>query len=536
MMATRALTARISTTRATAYRSGEQGENKDSITSTSSRAAIDMCGNIVVEEHTPLANQGISSRKPVIMMQKQQRQETATTNTTKQNSLFRRRRRRQQPAPPSCSQQERYRNDTTDDASEPEEEFCTKNHQTFAEQGQPQQSEHPLSFLTIRERLLQRWQHHSKPTTSSSNNKNTNLLFASSSDATLAASSSNGSTFYCSLRRLSSLKSWGSLSSSLHHLGVSTGGIRIPTVVHEIAEEEDEQRQPQQPPQELHREDNPQDISSPSHPPISPTTSSSRFFATPTLHQNETLSPPLIQVQEVRLVDNAGQTGTYTGTLLESKPHGTGIMVYQDEGLIYDGQWYRGDWCGMAKLMDTQNGHVYEGGFFDNYKHGLGVLQYADGRIYDGIFALGVLEGKGHLEYPDGTKYWGHWTSDGVEHGRGKKMFVDGREFDGEFLNGIMHGHGRMTFPDGSWYLGEWIDGEPNGLGMSVEPDGRLLFEGTFCHGKPIEGSSFPNSQKKSEGDFLLYRSSVAKHGGTLVGNIPKQVMCMRQDKLLHWQ
>jgi hypothetical protein len=212
------------------------------------------------------------------------------------------------------------------------------------------------------------------------------------------------------------------------------------------------------------------------------------------------------------------------------------LQQYQQQEepvLIYEGQWHKGDWCGFGTLVDIEHGHTYEGGFFDNYKHGYGVLKYADGRVYDGIFALGVLEGKGHLEYPDGTTYWGHWTSDGIEHGRGKKTFADGRVYDGEFEKGVLHGHGRMTFQDGSWYLGEWMDGEPNGLGIHVQGDGNLLFEGTFCNGRPIEGSSCPSRTKISDGDFLLYRTSMSRNG-TLVGKIPNQV-CMMQGTKIHW-
>jgi hypothetical protein len=253
---------------------------------------------------------------------------------------------------------------------------------------------------------------------------------------------------------------------------------------------------------------------------------------------------------ELTLDEDKGEMGLYTGTLdMDSKkPHGKGKMLYFCTGceddrpletsqeferpssepfLIYDGQWAKGDWCGFGTLVDLRHGHTYEGGFFDNYKHGLGVLQYGDGRIYDGIFAFGKLEGKGHLEYSDGSTYWGHWTSDGIEHGRGKKVFADGRVYDGEFDNGMLHGHGKMTYADGSWYLGEWCDGEPNGLGIQVAVDGNLEFEGTFIHGRPIQSASCP-SHRKSEGDFLCYRSSLAKHG-TLVGNIPKHVY-MRDD------
>jgi hypothetical protein len=303
---------------------------------------------------------------------------------------------------------------------------------------------------------------------------------------------------------------------------------------------------------------------------LSPSLSSSscptsRFFATPaSINNMPTIGglsmSPFSRVDEEYISDSAGQYGMYSGTLDNEtqKPHGRGKMVYsrnrdvnnndvgnndydyadlphrqqEEPVLIFDGQWHKGDWCGFGTLTDLEHGHTYEGGFFDNYKHGYGVLKYSDGRVYDGIFALGVLEGKGHLEYPDGTTYWGHWTSDGIEHGRGKKVFADKSVYDGEFLKGVMHGHGRLTWNDGSWYLGEFMDGEPNGLGMQVLPDGTLFFEGTFSHGKPIEGSSFPTCNKKSDGNFLLYRSSLSRHG-TLVGNIPKQV-CLQGTKL-HW-
>jgi hypothetical protein len=248
-------------------------------------------------------------------------------------------------------------------------------------------------------------------------------------------------------------------------------------------------------------------------------------------HDRRSISEYMVSVQQIAYTDNAGQRGMYSGTVdrRNDRPNGYGIMIYPKEDLIYDGQWVNGDWCGFGRLIDVQYQHIYQGGFFDNYKHGLGVLQHSDGRIYDGTFALGKLDGKGHLQYPDGTKYWGGWTEDGIEHGRGKMIFEDGRVYDGEFDHGTINGHGRMTYPDGSWYLGEWMDGQKNGLGMDVGSDGSLVWEGTFCNSRPIEGSSCPNTSNKSEGDFLLYRSSIAPHG-TLVGSIPKEV-CMRDIK-----
>eukprot|EP00934_Nitzschia_sp_Nitz4_P008427 Nitzschia sp. Nitz4//scaffold36_size144017//107978//109126//NITZ4_003109-RA/size144017-processed-gene-0.275-mRNA-1//-1//CDS//3329549525//8417//frame0 len=231
-----------------------------------------------------------------------------------------------------------------------------------------------------------------------------------------------------------------------------------------------------------------------------------------------------VMVHSVPMVDSKEQEGTYTGALDKRtmKPHGQGTMAYKDS--IYEGQWVNGDWCGFGHLTDTNSGDVYEGGFFDNMKHGSGVMKYADGRVYDGMFMLDKIEQKGRLVETDGTKYWGHWSKDGVPHGRGKMEFPDGRVYDGEFDQGVLSGHGRMTFPDGTWYLGEWSDGLPNGLGMNVDGSGGLVFEGLYAKGEPFEGSSMRH-EPKCFGPYLLYRSSVAKTGGgTLVGPLPQQV------------
>jgi hypothetical protein len=234
-----------------------------------------------------------------------------------------------------------------------------------------------------------------------------------------------------------------------------------------------------------------------------------------------------LPVNQLQIVDNMGNSGVYTGTLVKktSRPHGEGTMEYSDCNMIYTGQWVQGDWSGFGKLTDTSAGIEYEGGFFDNHKHGLGLVKYPDGRVYDASFQLGKMNGKGHLTWSDRSTYWGHWNGDGIPHGRGKKEFSDGRVYDGEFENGVIQGHGRMTWPDGSWHLGEWMDGESNGLGMRVRPDGVLLDEGMYCHGEALTPSSLPPSMHtdKSSGDFLLYRSSMTD-GRTLEGPLPSQI------------
>jgi hypothetical protein len=253
------------------------------------------------------------------------------------------------------------------------------------------------------------------------------------------------------------------------------------------------------------------------------------------------------------LVDNCGNAGLYTGHLSRdsNKPHGFGHMEYDskpplpdsdddDVGVVvYQGEWLMGDWCGFGKLTNAT--YTYQGGFFDNMKHGLGVVRYhhdednnddtangINGRTltYDGAFSFDSILGKGHMLYPDGSKFWGYWNEKGLPHGRGKQSFADGRVYDGEFDCGALQPHGRMTWPDGRWYLGEWMDGQRTGLGIEVLPNGELYHEGTFCNGTPAEASSFP-SHPKSRGKFLIYQTSSTGYStsrGALLGKLPREV------------
>jgi hypothetical protein len=246
-------------------------------------------------------------------------------------------------------------------------------------------------------------------------------------------------------------------------------------------------------------------------------------------------------VSHKTVLDSMGNTGIYSGTLDRNTdlPHGRGRMNYQD-GSTYEGQWLFGDWSGFGRLTcsstagsgttssSNSSTEYYEGGWFDNMKHGCGVLHYADGKIFDGSFKFDKFD-KGTLKFPDSSTFWGNVTEDGVPHGRGKFTFTNGSVYDGEFNMGIISGHGRMTWPDGRWYLGEWSDGEKDGLGMEVKPDGSLLFEGIFHRGIPVESSSFPQA-KHSDASVLLYRASNVICAKTLVGPMPQQIYMNRRN------
>jgi hypothetical protein len=325
-------------------------------------------------------------------------------------------------------------------------------------------------------------------------------------------------------------------------------------------------------------------------------------------------------VAYTNLIDGLGNAGHYTGCIdaRTRRPHGDGTMIYPN-GDVYEGGWVNGDWSGYGKYTTNTNTNtnttlrsttttdttatatatatntksssnsqvltiVYQGGFFDNLKHGAGVEHYyPDGRVYDGTFQLGIM-GKGKMSYPDGSLYWGYFSttttatttttttttpscyssssssSDNnnnnnnglllrlvpVPHGRGKLTYADGSVYDGLFSHGSRHGHGRMTWQqDGRWYLGEWVDDQRNGLGIEVLANGTLAHEGTFCSDKVVTCSSFPpkkrngtstNSSRDGDGDgALLYRASFPddRRGARLVGPMPRRISMLPQRNVL---
>lgn len=109
--------------------------------------------------------------------------------------------------------------------------------------------------------------------------------------------------------------------------------------------------------------------------------------------------------------------------------------------------------------LTLPNGEVYEGGFCDEYYHGIGQFKYKDGSVYEGEFFKGLRFGHGQLRSSEG------WT------------------YEGNFDSNRRHGDGVCTWPDGSCYMGEWQFDERTGYGIFLTPL-RDLFRGTFENGK----------------------------------------------------
>ncbi|KAG7360456.1 MORN repeat-containing protein [Nitzschia inconspicua] len=193
----------------------------------------------------------------------------------------------------------------------------------------------------------------------------------------------------------------------------------------------------------------------------------------------------LVPVVKLTLVDPNGQVGNYTGTIDVNTglPHGSGKLEYEDFG-TYQGDFIQGKWSGYGRHIKP-NGDIYEGNYFENAKHGMGVYRYRDGkRVFEGRYVMGQrVDGK--MTYGDGSAYKGQWY-DGKRHGRGTYQFKDGSVYKGEFVRDVIHGVGQLCWPDGAKYIGEWNEGHRHGQGKEFTADGKLRYEGKWKESVPI--------------------------------------------------
>jgi len=133
----------------------------------------------------------------------------------------------------------------------------------------------------------------------------------------------------------------------------------------------------------------------------------------------------------------------YEGEYKNGKPHGHGTMTSSDNKTIYDGEWENGMRHGNGKLVVTDK-YNYTGPFEKDYFSGTGgVLCDNHGNIYDGDFEKGKFDGYGHYKMSNGDTYIGEFKG-GLFNGKGQYNDKDGNVFDGEFKNGKKEGHGML--------------------------------------------------------------------------------------------
>ena len=149
--------------------------------------------------------------------------------------------------------------------------------------------------------------------------------------------------------------------------------------------------------------------------------------------------------------------GIYEGEFSEDVPHGTGILLFDDDR-VYQGGYVNGKRTGYGTLT-WPNGDVYEGLFFQNDISGIGELfRKESGERYRGLFLNGLKQGSGEYEWLDGRRYVGSFHNDAQE-GRGDYYLTNGTIYRGYFSNNQRHGEGVLFSNDGSIEFQRWNHG-----------------------------------------------------------------------------
>eukprot|EP01130_Rhizamoeba_saxonica_P015048 TRINITY_DN6678_c0_g2_i1.p1 TRINITY_DN6678_c0_g2~~TRINITY_DN6678_c0_g2_i1.p1 ORF type:complete len:332 (-),score=62.94 TRINITY_DN6678_c0_g2_i1:80-1075(-) len=153
-----------------------------------------------------------------------------------------------------------------------------------------------------------------------------------------------------------------------------------------------------------------------------------------------------------------------------------------ETGAFYKGEFRNFQYHGYGRIKRE---FTYEGTWEYGKPHGRGIMKYEDNSEYSGQFKNGKRYGEGKFVSPGVLQFEGSWKDD--VYYRGKLINEqDGSSFEGLFENGeIFKGVGKLA--NGIVYTGAWKDGLPDGFGKMVFPDNpnHPLFA-FFDKGEPI--------------------------------------------------
>merc|ERR1712232_1445614 len=101
----------------------------------------------------------------------------------------------------------------------------------------------------------------------------------------------------------------------------------------------------------------------------------------------------------------------YVGEFKCDKANGRGKYLRVDRSSefgieSYDGEWRDDEKCGRG-VECFPDGSCYEGEFFHNRAHGIGIYLDTDGTSYEGEWYDDMKCGHGLESYPDGSHYTG---------------------------------------------------------------------------------------------------------------------------------
>lgn len=174
----------------------------------------------------------------------------------------------------------------------------------------------------------------------------------------------------------------------------------------------------------------------------------------PTIEQQvspQVVTKPQIETQKnILTFDDIAQTLEKSKKL--GKKEGTKLEIHEIkiEGVgIYKGEILNGEMHGFGELFDEEGKEVYKGQFVKGQFEGQGImhniegenlLQESDFKMFD----LNVLKDS--------------WV-----------------KYEGAFKGSTFHGYGALYFPFKLYFMGEFFEGEANGYGVVVLPNGKKV-------------------------------------------------------------
>jgi len=172
----------------------------------------------------------------------------------------------------------------------------------------------------------------------------------------------------------------------------------------------------------------------------------------------------------ILLKDNSYKlvSANWSGPTVDGKADGQGMLSYVCTGK-------------EGKTIKAQGNAEMKAGKLD----GRVSIKWAEGDSYDGLYKEGLRDGKGIFRFADGRSYDGDWK-DGKMEGKGVYKFPDGTTYEGELKNDQWEGKGIYRFPDGRTHEGEFKNNLPNGQGVIKDVTGKVLSQGEFREGKPV--------------------------------------------------
>ena len=184
----------------------------------------------------------------------------------------------------------------------------------------------------------------------------------------------------------------------------------------------------------------------------------------------------------------------YEGNWSSGNMEGNGIFYSTEKKRKYDGQFKYNKFNGRGKLIYENEKIVYEGDFINGLKEGKGIIIFGSKGKYEGEFKNDCFWGEGVFDWGDGRKYSGGWKKNLMD-GTGEFIYDSKNRYKGEFKENKKHGKGTYYQGD-TYYIGDWFNNLPHGEGK-IYANNKVVINGSFRYGKFVGRNEERNGIKK---------------------------------------